>query len=144
MKFLEGEDVSDEELERCLHKGVKDSVLAPVMVTSANQDIGMSAMLDAIIRYLPTPLEEPPVKATDNRGDEVEVAPDPDGPLLAQVFKTTADPFVGRLTYFRVWSGRIKSHDHVWNAEKRRGRAHRAGLLHQGQRAGAGRRGPRR
>jgi elongation factor G len=118
MKFLEGEEVSDEELELCLHKGVKDSVLAPVMVTSANQDVGMTAMLDAIIRYLPTPLEEPPVKATDNRGDEVEVSPDPDGPLMAQVFKTTADPFVGRLTYFRVWSGRIKAHDTVWNAEK--------------------------
>ena len=118
MKYLEGETVSDEELELCLHKGVKDSVLAPVMVTSANQDVGMSAMLDAIIRYLPTPLEEPPVKATDNRGDEVEVAPDLDGPLMAQVFKTTADPFVGRLTYFRVWSGSIKSHDAVWNAEK--------------------------
>jgi len=118
MKFLEGEEVSDQELERCLHKGVKDSVLAPVMVTSANRDIGMTAMLDAIVRYLPTPLEEPPVTATDPRGDEVEVSPDPDGPLLAQVFKTTADPFVGRLTYFRVWSGRISSHDTVWNAEK--------------------------
>jgi elongation factor G len=118
MKFLEGEEVSDEELELCLHKGVKDSVLAPVMVTSANRDIGITAMLDAIIRYLPTPVEEPPVKATDGRGDEVEVSADPDGPLLAQVFKTTADPFVGRLTYFRVWSGRIKAHDTVWNAER--------------------------
>jgi elongation factor G len=118
MKFLEGEEVSDEELELCLHKGVKDSVVAPVMVTSANNDVGITAMLDAIIRYLPTPLEEPPVKAVDNRGDEIEVSADTDGPLLAQVFKTTADPFVGRLTYFRVWSGSIKSHDHVWNAER--------------------------
>ncbi len=118
MKFLEGEEISDEELEGCLHKGVKDSVLAPVMVTSANRDIGITAMLDAIIRYLPTPLEEPPVKALDNRGDEIEISADPDGPLMAQVFKTTADPFVGRLTYFRVWSGSIKSHDHVWNAER--------------------------
>ncbi len=118
MKFLEGEEVSDEELELCLHKGVRDSVLAPVMLTSANRDIGISAMLDAIIRYLPTPTEEPPVKATDNRGEEVEVAPDAAGPLLAQVFKTTADPFVGRLTYFRVWSGSIKSHDQVWNATR--------------------------
>jgi len=118
MKFLEGEEVSDEELERCLHKGVKDSVLAPVMVTSANRDIGMTAMLDAINRYLPTPTEEPPVAATDNRGDEMEISADPEGPLLAQVFKTTADPFVGRLTYFRVWSGTFKSNDKVWNAEK--------------------------
>lgn len=118
MKFLEGEEVSDEELELCLHKGVRDSVLAPVMLTSAHRDIGISAMLDAIIRYLPTPTEEPPVRASDNRGDEVEVAPDAAGPLLAQVFKTTADPFVGRLTYFRVWSGTIKSHDQVWNATR--------------------------
>jgi elongation factor G len=118
MKFLEGEEISDEELELCLHKGVKDSVLAPVMMTSAHRDIGISAMLDAIARYLPTPLEEPPVQAVDARGEEVEVSPDADGPLLAQVFKTTADPFVGRLTYFRVWSGRIKAHDQVWNANR--------------------------
>ncbi len=75
MKFLEGEEVSDEELELCLHKGVKDFVLAPVMLTSANRDIGISAMLDAIIRYLPTPTEEPPVDGHDNRGDDVEVRP---------------------------------------------------------------------
>ena len=55
MKFLEGEEISDEELELCLHKGVKDSILAPVMLTSAHRDIGISAMLDAIVRYLPTP-----------------------------------------------------------------------------------------
>jgi elongation factor G len=118
MKFLEGEEISDEELELCLHKGVKDSVLAPVMMTSAHRDIGISAMLDAIVRYLPTPLEEPPVQAADARGEDVDVPPDADGPLLAQVFKTTADPFVGRLTYFRVWSGRIKAHDQVWNATR--------------------------
>jgi len=118
MKFLDGEEISDEELELCLHKGVKDSILAPVMLTSAHRDIGISAMLDAIIRYLPTPTEEPPVEATDNRGEVVEVAPDAAGPLLAQVFKTTADPFVGRLTYFRVWSGTIKAHDQVWNATR--------------------------
>jgi elongation factor G len=118
MKFLEGEEITDEELARCLHKGVKDSVLAPVMVTSANRDIGITAMLDAIIQYLPTPLEEEAVQATDARGEPVEVPADASGPLVAQVFKTTADPFVGRLTYFRVWSGSIKSHDQVWNAAK--------------------------
>jgi elongation factor G len=118
MKFLEGEEISDEELERCLHVGVRDSVLAPVMMTSANRDIGITAMLDAIVRYLPTPLEEEPVTATDPKGEGVEVPPDAAGPLVAQVFKTTADPFVGRLTYFRVWSGSVKSHDMVWNAAK--------------------------
>ncbi|HKZ92170.1 MAG TPA: elongation factor G [Candidatus Limnocylindrales bacterium] len=118
MKFLEGQEISDEELELCLHKGVKDSVLAPVMMTSAHRDIGISAMLDAIVRYLPTPTEEPPVRATDDRGEEVEVPSDAAAPLVAQVFKTTADPFVGRLTYFRVWSGSVKAHDQVWNATR--------------------------
>ena len=118
MKFLDGEEVSDEELELCLHKGVRDSVLAPVMMTSAHRDIGVSAMLDAILRYLPAPTEEPPIEVTDNRGEIVEMPPDASGPLVAQVFKTTADPFVGRLTYFRVWSGTIKAHDQVWNASR--------------------------
>jgi elongation factor G len=114
-KYLEGEEVSDEELEACLHKGVRDSILAPVLISSANHEIGIEGVLDAIIRYLPSPAEEPPVKATDGGGKTVEVAPSADGPLVAQVFKTTADPFVGRLSYFRVFSGRIASHDHVWN-----------------------------
>ena len=69
-------------------------------------------------RYLPSPAEEPPIKATDGAGKEVEVAPDAERAALAQVFKTTADPFVGRLTYFRVFSGKIASHDHVWNADR--------------------------
>ncbi|MFV2063927.1 MAG: elongation factor G [Chloroflexota bacterium] len=117
-KYLEGEEISDEELELCLHKGVRESVLAPVMLTAANLEIGVSAMLDAIVRYLPTPTEEPPIQAVDDRGEAVEVKADVSGPLLAQVFKTTADPFVGRLTYFRVWSGAIKAHAHVWNAAR--------------------------
>jgi elongation factor G len=117
-KYLEGEDISDAELEACLHRGVRDSVLAPVMLTAANRGVGVEAVLDAIVRYLPSPAEEPPVTARDAEGAEVGVPPDPAGPLVAHVFKTTADPFVGRLTYFRVWSGSIRSHDHVWNAAR--------------------------
>jgi elongation factor G len=117
-KYLEGEEVSDEELEACLHRGVRDSILAPVMVTSAHRDIGIDGLLDAIVRYLPSPDEEAPIKALDGSDSEVEVAHDPAGSLVAHVFKTTADPFVGRLTYFRVYSGKIASHDHVWNANR--------------------------
>ena len=117
-KYLEGEDISDQELEGCLHRGVRDSILAPVMVVAAHREIGIDGLLDAIIRYFPSPDEEKPVKALDGAGKEVEVAQDAGGPLLARVFKTTADPFVGRLTYFRVFSGKIASHDHVWNAER--------------------------
>ncbi len=117
-KYLEGEEISDAELEGCLHRGVRDSILAPVMVVSAHRDIGVDGLLDAIIRYFPSPDEEKPIEAFDGTGKEVEVAQSADGPLLARVFKTTADPFVGRLTYFRVFSGKISSHDHVWNAER--------------------------
>ncbi len=115
-KYLEGEEISDAELEGCLHRGVRDAVLAPVMVTSAAHDIGVAAVLDAIVRYLPSPAEEPAMHALDDKGKEVEVQRSASGPLLARVFKTTADPFVGRLNYFRVYSGKIASHDHVWNA----------------------------
>jgi elongation factor G len=117
-KYLEGEEISDEELDACLHRGVRDSILAPVMVVSAARDIGTDGLLDAIVRYFPSPDEEKPVRALDGGGADIEVPQTADGPLLARVFKTTADPFVGRLTYFRVFSGKIATHDHVWNAER--------------------------
>jgi elongation factor G len=116
-KYLEGEDVSDEELDACLHRGVRDSILAPVVLTASHRDIGVAGLLDAIVRYLPSPDEEPPVEATE-KGNQVEIPCDPNGPLLLQVFKTAADPFVGRLTFFRVFSGTVKSHDHVWNPDR--------------------------
>ena len=117
-KYLEGEEITDAELEGCLHRGVRDSILAPVMVTAAHREIGIDGLLDAIVRYFPSPDEEKPIKAIDGAGKEVEVPQKADGPLLARVFKTTADPFVGRLTFFRVFSGKIASHDHVWNADR--------------------------
>ncbi len=115
-KYLEGEEIADHELEVCLRKGVKDSILAPVLVGSAVKGIGLRGLLDAIVRYLPSPADEAPVKAADKAGSTVEVAADEAGPLLVRVFKTTADPFVGRLTYLRVLSGTLHSQAHVWNA----------------------------
>jgi elongation factor G len=117
-KYLEGEEISDPELEACLRKGVKDSILAPVLVGSATHGIGLQALLDAIVRYLPSPADEGPMTARDKAGKDVEVPPDPDGPLLVRVFKTSADPFVGRLTYLRVFSGTLHSQGHVWNANR--------------------------
>src|SRR4051812_5074302 len=117
-KYLDGEEISDHELEICLRKGVKDSVLAPVLVGSAAKGIELRGLLDAIVRYLPSPADEPPTKAADKTGAEVEVAADEAGPLLVRVFKTTADPFVGRLTYLRVLSGTLHSQAHVWNGTR--------------------------
>ena len=93
-KYLEGVEITDAELEACLRKGVKESVLAPVLVGSANVGIGLRALLDAFIRYLPSPADEPAAVPTDRSGISVQVTPDPDGPLLVRVFKTAADPFV--------------------------------------------------
>jgi elongation factor G len=118
VKYLDGEEVSDPELEACLRKGVKESILAPVLVGSAAKGIGLRALLDAFTRYLPSPADEPPTKATDKSGATVEIGADEAGPLLVRVFKTTADPFVGRLTYLRVLSGTLKSQAHVWNATR--------------------------
>ncbi len=118
VKYLEGEEITDAELEACLRKGVKESVLAPVLVGSAHAGIGLRGLLDAFIRYLPSPADEGPATATDRAGKAVQVAPDPSGPLLVRVFKTAADPFVGRLTFFRVLSGTLHSQSHVWNASR--------------------------
>ena len=116
-KYLEGEEISDAELDACLHKGVRESVLAPVVVTSAERHIGIDGLFEAIVRYLPSPDEEAPTPALDKLGAEVPVAADRAGPLLVRVFKTTADPYVGRLTYLRVLSGVLRNNDHAWNAE---------------------------
>jgi elongation factor G len=127
-KYLEGDEVSDPELEACLRKGVKDSVLAPVLVGSAAKGIGLRGLLDAIVRYLPSPADEGPVVAHEPKsGDPSEVPPDPSGPLVARVFKTAADPFVGRLTYLRVYSGTLRSQGQSWNAT--RGEVERIGQL---------------
>ena len=98
-------------------KGVKESILAPVLVGSAVKGIGLRGLLDAIVRYLPSPADEAPTKASAKSG-ETEIPADEAGPLLVRVFKTTADPFVGRLTYLRVLSGTLRSQAHVWNSSR--------------------------
>src|SRR6478672_3096540 len=118
-KYLEGEEISDEELDACLHRGVRDSILAPVLVGSAAKGIGINALLDAFIRYMPTAAEEPAVAAKNAKtGADATINPDPSGQLVARVVKTAADPFVGRLTYLRVLSGTLHGQAHAWNANR--------------------------
>jgi elongation factor G len=117
-KYLEGEEISDEELDACLHKGVRESILAPVLVASAGKGYGLTALLDALVRYLPSPDEEGPYPAVDKSGKEVELPADANGQLLVRAFKTAADPYVGRLTYLRVLSGTLRSQAHVWNSSR--------------------------
>ena len=115
-KYLEGEEISDAELEACLRKGVKESILAPVLVGSAVKGIGLRGLLDAIVRYLPSPADEAPAKADRQGGRGRRGRRRRAGPLLVRVFKTAADPFVGRLTYLRVLSGTLHSQAHAWNS----------------------------
>ncbi len=116
-KYLGEEEISDAELDACLHKGVRESVLAPALVVSAAKGIGLTALLDAIVRYLPSPDEEGPYAATDKDGNDVSVATDSEQ-LLVRVFKTAADPFVGRLTYLRVLAGTLKAQGSAYNGTK--------------------------
>jgi elongation factor G len=93
-----------------------EGMVAPVLVGSGSNGIGIKALTAAIIHLLPSPVEEGGFKAVDGKGKDVEIVPDTNGPLIARVFKTTADPFVGRLTYLRVMSGTMHSQTPAWNS----------------------------
>jgi elongation factor G len=119
-KYLGGEELTREELTDGLRKAVVNGSLFPILAGSALQNVGINSLLDAIVDYLPSPAERE-VAAEE----KIEVSAD--GPTAALVFKTTADPYVGKLTYLRVYSGAIDSNSQVWNAT--RGSAERIGQL---------------
>ena len=115
-RYLEGEEISQEEMASAVRKAVRSGEMVPVLVGSATMDLGMRELLDAVIEYMPSPADRRRVlgssSATED-GDKLE--PDPEAPLAAFVFKTTADPFVGRLSMFRVYRGTLRSNSEVWN-----------------------------
>lgn len=120
-KYLEGNPLTDEELVHGFHEGVRTGRVVPVLCGSAALGEGLAPLLQAIVELTPSPAEAPPPKATDVRtGSPIELTPDPSAPLAAFVFKTTADPFVGKLTYFRVYSGTLRGDSQVYNAQKER------------------------
>ena len=125
-KYLGGEELSLEELGDGLRRAVLTGSIVPVLAGSALQNIGISLLLDNIYGYLPSPEKRDVVVAGDSGQPEV-IEPSQDAPLAALVFKTSADPYVGKLTYFRVYRGVIDSNSQVWNAA--RGDAERIGQL---------------
>ncbi|MFC2024997.1 elongation factor G [Chloroflexota bacterium] len=125
-KYLGGEELSLEEISDNLRQGVVTGRIVPILVGSALQNIGASLLLDAIYGYLPSPKERD-VAVIGDSGKQETIEPSEDASLAALVFKTTADPYVGKLTYFRVYNGVIDSNSHVWNAT--RGEAERVGQL---------------
>ena len=120
LKYLEGEEMSIEELKVALRKAVIANLATPVYCGSSLKNRGVQLVLDAVVDYLPSPLEVPAVMGVDPRSEEqVERHPDESEPLSALVFKIVADPYVGRLAYFRVYSGKIVKGSSVYNPIKR-------------------------
>ena len=129
VKYLEGADISVEELKTALRKAIVENRAYPVLCGSSLKNKGVQVLLDAVIDYLPSPAEIPPVKGSEPGSTEltIELPPQDDAPLSALVFKIVTDPYVGRLAYFRVYSGVISQGQMVTNSTK--GKRERIGRL---------------
>lgn len=129
-KYLGGEELTIEEIKAAIRKQTIDCKLFPVFCGSAYKNKGIQMLLDAVIDYLPSPLDVPPVKGTDPKTEEeIERPADDKAPLAALAFKIMADPFVGKLAYFRVYSGEMHQGTYVLNSTK--GKKERVGRILQ-------------
>jgi elongation factor G len=129
-KYLDGEPVSAEQIRAALRAGTLGYHIVPVLCGSALKNKGVQPMLDAVIDFLPSPLDVPAVVGTDPRtGDEVTRQTDPSAPFAALAFKIAADPFVGKLAFFRVYSGTLKTGSYIYNSSK--GQKERVGRILQ-------------
>jgi len=118
-KYLEGEEISADELRAALRRATIAGRITPVLCGSALRNKGVQPLLDAIVDYLPSPVDIPPIRGTNPLTGEEEMRPaDENAPLAALVFKIVSDPYVGRLAYFRVYSGKIEAGQGVLNATK--------------------------
>jgi len=118
-KYLEGTPLSEEEIRGALRKGTIAARIIPVLCGTAFRNKGVQPLLDAVVDYLPSPLDIPPVQGENPKTNAVEQrAADPDGPFCALAFKIMTDPFVGKLTYFRVYSGTLAAGSYVYNATR--------------------------
>jgi len=118
--YLEGEEIPEELLKRVIRENTIKLKLYPVLCGSAFKNKGIQPLLDAVVDYLPSPLDLPPVQGEDpNTGEIVEVCPDPDEPFAALAFKIMVDPFVGRLVYCRVYSGTVNAGETLVNTTAR-------------------------
>jgi len=127
-KYLDGEEISEEQIYRCIKEATKLGKVVPVLVGSALKNTAITPLMDAIHDYMPSPKERDAVKATNasTKAEEV-VEPVAGAPLAAFVFKTTNDPRIGKISYFRVYSGTVSSNSQVWNSNK--GAVERIGQL---------------
>lgn len=116
MKFLEDESLTDEEMHRGLCSGTRSGAVVPVLCGSSVKEIGIAELLSFINECLPSPQEAREIIATDTKNNQVTLSHEESAPPVAQVFKTMADPYVGKMSIFRVWSGTVKSDSVLYNA----------------------------
>jgi elongation factor G len=130
MKFLEGEEITKEEIKKTIRTATIAGEMVPVTCGSAYRNKGVQMMLDAVIDYMPSPIDIPPIKGViPDTGEEEERPADDKGPFSALAFKIMADPFVGKLAFFRVYSGTLESGSYVYNSTK--GKKERVGRILQ-------------
>ena len=129
MMYLEGEEPSVEEMKAVLRKATCDCSAVPVCCGTAYRNKGVQKLLDAVIEFMPSPLDIPAIKGVDMEGNEIEKHSSDDEPFAALAFKIMTDPFVGKLAYFRVYSGTINAGSYVLNATK--GKKERVGRILQ-------------
>jgi elongation factor G len=114
-RYLEGEEIDHDEIVTVLKRGVTDGRIFPVTCGVATKNLGSDRLLDALVEDLPSPAMRGAVPAVGSDGEAIEIEPDEDGPLVAYVFKTLADPYTGRINLFRVYRGTLASDSHVVN-----------------------------
>jgi elongation factor G len=118
-KYIEGEEISEEEIRKALRKGTIEIKLVPVVTGSAFKNKGVQTLLDAVVDYLPSPLDIPPVEGTNPKTGQVEVRPpDASAPFSGLVFKIMADKHLGQLSFVRIYSGSIKAGSYAYNSIK--------------------------
>ena len=127
-KYLEGETISEDEIKKALRMGTISLDLVPVLCGAAFKNKGVQALIDSVIDYLPSPVEVPAIKGIDVDGNEgIERPADDNAPFSALAFKILTDPYVGQLTYIRVYSGKIDAGSYIYNSSK--GKKERVGRL---------------
>jgi len=117
-KYLEGEEIKEEEIQKTLRQGTIKLKLVPVLCGSAFKNKGVQPLLDAIVDYLPSPIDVPPIKGKTLEGEKEERPASDDAPFTALVFKLVTDPYVGHLAFLRIYAGSLKVGDTVFNATK--------------------------
>ncbi|RIV24526.1 elongation factor G [Alicyclobacillaceae bacterium I2511] len=135
MKYLDGEPISEQDLKRAIRKGTVLNELFPVLCGSSYRNKGVQPMLDAVVDYLPSPLDIPAIKGVSLEGDDMPRHASDEEPFAALAFKIMADPFVGKLSFFRVYSGTLTAGSYVLNSNKgKRERIGRVMFMHANHR----------